>query len=76
LGVAISGVMAAGPICEGFSTIENVIAKMTMPHQGIYQPNPENHKIYEKLYEKYIQLHDFFGREKPAVMKEYEILPD
>jgi L-ribulokinase len=70
LGAAILGVMAAGPECEGFSTMENVIAKMTMPPQRIYHPNSENHKIYEKLYEKYILLHDYFGREKPAVMKE------
>jgi L-ribulokinase len=70
LGAAILGVMAAGPECEGFSAIKNVIAKMTMSPQSVYQSNQENHRRYKKLYEKYIQLHDFFGREKPTIMKE------
>ena len=70
LGAAILGVMAAGLECEGFSTIENVIAKMTTPPQAVYQSNQGNHRGYKNLYKKYIQLHDYFGRGKPVVMKE------
>ena len=76
LGAAILGVMAAGLECEGFSTIENVIAKMTMPPQAVYQSNQGNHSGYKNLYEKYIQLHDYFGRGKPVVMKELKFYPD
>ena len=76
LGAAILGVMAAGLECEGFSTIENVIAKMTMPPQAVYQSNQGNHSRYKNLYEKYIQLHDYFGRGKPVVMKELKFYPD
>ncbi len=29
----------------------------------------------KKLYEKYIQLHDYFGRKTPVVMKELKFFP-
>jgi L-ribulokinase len=34
-----------------------------------YTPNPENVKVYEKLYAEYKILHDYFGRGDNDVMK-------
>ena len=37
--------------------------------EEVYLPNPENQKIYEKLYQEYVILHDYFGRGENDVMK-------
>ena len=34
----------------------------------IYTPNPENQKIYDKLFHHYITLHDFFGKDQKNLM--------
>ena len=34
-----------------------------------YTPDPENQKVYEKLYAEYVLLHDYFGRGSNDVMK-------
>jgi L-ribulokinase len=35
----------------------------------LYLPNPENVKIYDKVYAEYKILHDYFGRGANDVMK-------
>jgi L-ribulokinase len=35
----------------------------------IYQPNPANVRVYDKLYQEYKLLHDYFGRGGNDVMK-------
>lgn len=76
LGAAILGAVTAGPENGGFSSYENAIAKMTMPPQAIYQPNLENQKIYKKLFENYVRMHDYFGRERPSIMKDLKNQPN
>ncbi len=34
-----------------------------------FKPIPENVAIYEKLYQEYLTLHDYFGRGENHVMK-------
>ncbi len=35
----------------------------------VYVPNPEHHKVYEKLYAEYVILRDYFGRGANDMMK-------
>jgi L-ribulokinase len=76
LGAAILGVIASDQECGDIGSIENVVAKMTKPPQAVYHSNQNNHNRYKTLYEKYTQLHDYFGREIPAVMKELKFYSD
>ncbi len=56
LGAAIFGAVAAG----GYEHVEQAQQAMTGIKE-VYNPNPDNHKIYEELYALYKQLHDGFG---------------
>lgn len=69
LGAAILGAVAAGSEHGGHGSYSEAIKKMTRPAKKILKPNLENHKIYNKTFESYILLHDFFGRNIPSIMK-------
>ena len=74
LGAAILGAVTADPEYGSFISYANSISRMTKPSQIIFQPNQENHKTYEKLYKRYILLHDYFGRERSSIMEELKFL--
>ena len=57
LGAAIAGAVAAG-IFQDFAAAQKA---MTGLKPKIYQPNPEAHAVYGRLYELYKKLHDAFG---------------
>ncbi len=42
----------------------------------VYQPIPENQKIYDQLYAEYVRLHDYFGRGENNVMKTLKLIRD
>ena len=69
LGAAILGVVATDSKNGRKSSYADVVSRMTKPAQKIYNPNPENQKTYKKLFEKYLLLHDYFGRKNPSIMK-------
>ena len=54
----------------------DVISRMTKSPRAVYNPNLENQKTYQKLFKKYILLHDYFGREKPSLMKDLKFHHD
>lgn len=60
LGAAIFGALAAGRDKSGFSSVEDAQKAMTSIKK-VYEPLPENHLVYKKLYRLYKQLHDAFG---------------
>jgi len=35
----------------------------------LYRPDPQNTKVYDRLYAEYLRLHDYFGRGENNVMK-------
>lgn len=37
--------------------------------EHFYKPIPENVEVYNKLYDEYKKLHDYFGRGENDVMK-------
>ncbi len=60
LGAALFGAVAAGEEVGGYSDVETAQKAMTGTNK-IYEPIPEHHEVYKKLYKLYRQLHDGFG---------------
>ena len=60
LGAAIFGAVAAGSEQGGFNTVEEAQKAMTGIRE-VYQPDKNNHVVYENMFELYRQLHDAFG---------------
>jgi L-ribulokinase len=69
LGAAILGAIAAGPKRGGYDSYGEAIEKMTLPAIKVYKSNSEDFQIYSKIFKNYIQLHDYFGRDHSALMK-------
>ena len=80
LGAAIFGAIAAGKERSGFPSILDAQNAMTGTKE-VFEPNPEVHLVYKKLYLLYKQLHDAFGTEiwsgkMHNVMKDLLIIRD
>lgn len=69
LGSAMHGAVAAGVEVGGYKNIIEASKHMANLKEERYTPDPENAKIYDKLYTEYTTLHDYFGRGKNDVMK-------
>ncbi len=69
LGSAMFGALAAGSAAGGFDNIVDCAKVMSKVKDKTYKPNPENVKLYDKLYAEYKLLHDYFGRGGNDVMK-------
>ncbi|MBQ8359166.1 MAG: ribulokinase [Oscillospiraceae bacterium] len=65
LGSAIYAAAAAGI----YLTVREAAAAMGAPVVKRYTPSRENHWAYQKLYEEYVLLHDYFGKGGNGVMK-------
>lgn len=74
LGAAMFGAVAAGEEAGGYATILEAAEKMARVKDEVILPNPENVAIYEKIYEEYTRLHDYFGRGANDVMKRLKAL--
>jgi len=80
LGAAIFASVAAGKKAGGYDSVEDAEKNMTGTGK-VYEPSPENHKLYTRLYALYRQLHDAFGTKEwngsmSNVMKDLLILRD
>ncbi|WP_028548823.1 ribulokinase [Paenibacillus sp. UNC451MF] len=69
LGAAMFGAVAAGAAQGGYDTIVEAAEKMARVREETYKPIPEHVAVYEKLYEEYNKLHNYFGRGENDVMK-------
>lgn len=69
LGAAMFGAVAAGKDRGGYDTIIDAAKVMAKVKEKYYKPIPENVAVYNKLYEEYKILHDYFGRGGNDVMK-------
>jgi len=69
-GAAIIAAAAAG--CYGGVT--EAAAHMASQVQRVYKPKAENAQVYDQLYQEYVTLHDYFGREGNQVMKRLKAL--
>lgn len=61
LGSAIAAAVVAGKANGGYDNFADAQTTMTVVKSTIYRPNPENYKVYQRLYMLYKQLHDGFG---------------
>jgi L-ribulokinase len=69
VGAAMFGAVAAGADAGGYDSILEAAEHMARVKEEVIQPIPENVDIYERLYEEYNALHDYFGRGANDVMK-------
>lgn len=69
LGSAIFAAVAAGGNAGGYDDIFTAARKMGKVKDTVYYPTEENVKIYDKLFDEYVILHDYFGRGTNDVMK-------
>ena len=64
-GSAIYAATAAGL----FPDVPTAVAHYALPDRAHYHPIPENVSAYNRLYDEYVRLHDYFGRGCNDVMK-------
>lgn len=64
-GSAIRAAVSAGI----YKDIFEASAALCKPIAATYYPNPDNKEPYDRLYEEYKTLHDYFGRGQNKVMK-------
>ena len=69
LGSAMHGAVAAGKAAGGYDTIFDAARQMTRLRDEAYHPIAENKQVYDRLYDEYVTLHDYFGRGVNDVMK-------
>lgn len=69
LGSAIFASVAAGEKSGGYDSIFEAAGAMGKIKDRIYSPIPENVEVYNKLFNEYRILHDYFGRGANDVMK-------
>ncbi len=69
LGAAIMGAAAAGSGSGGYDGLRSAIAAMAAKVEVTYEPKAAHKGVYDKLYEEYCRLHDYFGRGGNAIMK-------
>lgn len=70
LGGATAGAVAGG----GYKNFEEARDVISDTKDVTFTPNEENHKIYQKLFKLYMQLHDSFGTEKEDRL--YNVMKD
>ena len=74
LGSAMFGAVAAGKAAGGYDTIFEASQKMAHLRDERYIPIPEHQAVYEKLFQEYRILHNYFGRGENNVMKRLKAL--
>ncbi|GIP57568.1 ribulokinase [Paenibacillus woosongensis] len=69
LGAAMFAAVAAGKQAGGYDTILDAAERMARVKEETFKPIQENVEIYDRLYQEYSKLHDYFGRGENDVMK-------
>ncbi|MBD2847847.1 ribulokinase [Paenibacillus sp. IB182496] len=76
LGAAMFGAVAAGAAAGGYDSIVDAAAKMARVREETFKPIPANVAVYDKLYQEYTALHDYFGRGANDVMKRLKAIKE
>jgi L-ribulokinase len=76
IGAAMFGAVAAGSAKGGYDNVVDAAKAMARVRKETFKPIPANVAIYEKLYQEYSELHDYFGRGANDVMKRLKALKD
>ncbi len=64
LGSAIHAAVAAG----AYEDVRSASASMGRLDDTVFEPDPDRHRAYSRLFDEYLQLHDYFGRGGNDVM--------
>lgn len=73
-GAAMYGAVAAGAALGGYDSIQEASHALCKLSPKGFHPNPDNSRIYEKIFEEYQLLHDYFGTGINDVMKRLKTL--
>jgi L-ribulokinase len=74
LGSAMHAAVAAGRAGGGYDNIFEAAQKMAQVQKSSYRPRRENHSVYNRIFNEYQMLHDYFGRGANDVMKRLKAL--
>lgn len=74
LGSAMHAAVAAGRAGGGYDTIFEAAQKMAQVQKSSYRPRRDNHAVYNRIFNEYQMLHDYFGRGTNDVMKRLKAL--
>jgi L-ribulokinase len=74
LGAAMFGAVAAGTKKGGYNSIIEASEKMARVREDTFTPIREHVEIYNRLYEHYLRLHDYFGRGENNIMLDLKAL--
>ena len=69
LGAAMLGIAAAPSEVTGYQNLTEIVEKLSKRGDVAYRPNPENKEVYDKLFEEYKTLLEYFGKGANDVMK-------
>ena len=69
LGSAVMGALAAGSENGGYDSVFDATKVMANLTDICYKPEPEAQKVYDRIFEDWKMLHDYFGRGENNVMK-------
>lgn len=70
LGSAMLGIAAAGSDVSGYRDLDEIAGKLGRIKETSFKPVAKNVERYQKLFDIYKELHDYFGIEKASIMKE------
>ncbi|MEK3851096.1 ribulokinase [Paenibacillus sp. FSL R7-0340] len=76
LGAAMFAAVAAGAEAGGYDDIVVAARHMARVRDESFKPIPENAAVYDKLYEEYSRLHDYFGRGGNPMMKKLKSIKE
>ncbi len=69
LGSAMHAAVAAGSSAGGYDSIFQATERMAHLQNRAYKPRPQARATYDRLFQEYRTLHDYFGRGSNDVMK-------
>lgn len=69
LGSAMFGAVAAGKAAGGYDSIFDAAKAAAHLQEDYYRPDMHNKAVYDRLFQEYKLLHDYFGRGENNVMK-------
>ena len=73
-GPALGSCIHAAVAARAYASVGEAAEAMGSLSKGVYQPNAERGKVYDRLYAEYEILHDYFGRGENNVMKRLKAL--
>ena len=63
VGAAIMAAYCVKKGTQGFTSVEEMINRLSVASNKVYLPNKEAHQTYKALFKLYSQLHDAFGKD-------------